>query len=97
MHTYGTYHTILNLADHALFLCPPAISEAGARRPNVLSNYGVLSSNYNNPYFSYSRPFIYNFFTSIDSTCHRELARHFKTEPSEKHRVFEPIDTVSTD
>jgi hypothetical protein len=23
-------------------VCPPAISEAGARRPNVLSNYGVL-------------------------------------------------------
>jgi hypothetical protein len=33
-------------------VCPPAISEAGARRPNVLQICGLASSNYNNPYFS---------------------------------------------
>jgi hypothetical protein len=33
-------------------VCPPSISEAGARRPNVLQIYGVSSSNYNNPYFN---------------------------------------------
>jgi hypothetical protein len=29
------------------------------------------------------RPFIYNVFSSIDGVCLHDLARHFKTEPTE--------------
>jgi hypothetical protein len=39
--------------------------------------------------------------TKFDSKCLRDLARHFKTDTtvfdSRQHRVFESIDTVSTD